>query len=382
MTYLTRKRSHRRTSSTASLQAPELSTLSSYSEEPLLIRLECIYQKQADAELPEGPEPLIEQVVTISELPTNYQTLNTGTQKFDHNPHGIGSEQSPVASRDGTRAELHLVCLTLPALPDSEGTKQSADASTPTSSKEAEDRKDNTFESWRETNISDYQKTSLIESEARLSWFLKEEVMHNLLLLPEVTELTLKYIEEQLIKKNPYVDFPTSIVVPLTFVRNNATSMDVFLDELERDHSGSHRFARVGNYFYVKSECYTTQSSSQTPVSPSPQTELPDANTSTAGDGDDFCHGLGISVLTAEQHLRLENETVDSRQGSPSFWLILLPRHNEVQIYFYSKHHLNNRSDIVKGVKLKIQEIQEKVNRLVLLRELNETRMCRYMTVF
>ncbi|KAM3583010.1 hypothetical protein VKS41_004766 [Umbelopsis sp. WA50703] len=376
MTYLTRKRSHRRTSSTASLQAPELSTLSSYSEEPLLIRLECIYQKQADAELPEGPEPLIEQVVTISELPTNYQTLNTGTQKFDHNPHGIGSEQSPVASRDGTRAELHLVCLTLPALPDSEGTKQSADASTPTSSKEAEDRKDNTFESWRETNISDYQKTSLIESEARLSWFLKEEVMHNLLLLPEVTELTLKYIEEQLIKKNPYVDFPTSIVVPLTFVRNNATSMDVFLDELERDHSGSHRFARVGNYFYVKSECYTTQSSSQTPVSPSPQTELPDANTSTAGDGDDFCHGLGISVLTAEQHLRLENETVDSRQGSPSFWLILLPRHNEVQIYFYSKHHLNNRSDIVKGVKLKIQEIQEKVNRLVLLRELNETRMC------
>ncbi|KAJ2958463.1 hypothetical protein NQZ79_g5904 [Umbelopsis isabellina] len=348
MTYLTRKRSHRRTSSTSSLQAPELKTANSKSEQPLLIRLECIYQKQADAELPEGPEPLIEQIIPISEFPTNYQSLNTGTQKFDHNPHGIGSEQSPVASRDSTRAELHLV----------------ADAGPSTTPKEEEEElKDNKFESWKEANISDYQKTSLIESEARLSWFLKEEVMHNLLLLPEVTELTLKYIEDQLIKKNPFVDFPTSIVVPLSFVRNNTTSMEVFLDELEQDHNGVHRFARVGNYFYVKSECIISQSSSF-PVSPA-QAEAADASGLATTVGDDFCHGLGISVLTAEQHLRLENETVDSRHGSPSFWLILLPRQNEVQIYFYSKHHLSNRSDIVKGVKLKIQEIQEKVNRLV-----------------
>jgi hypothetical protein len=91
--------------------------MTSYSEHPLLVRLECVYHKQTDAQLPEGPETQIEQVIPVSELPTSYQSLGKTSQSFDYEPHGIGSDQSPVASRDGTRAELLLVCLTLPQLP-------------------------------------------------------------------------------------------------------------------------------------------------------------------------------------------------------------------------------------------------------------------------
>jgi hypothetical protein len=199
--------------------------------------------------------------------------------------------------------------------------------------------------------------------------------MHNLLLLPEVTELTLKYIEEQLMKKNPFVDFPTSMVLPLTFVRNNKRTMNVFLDELERDENGHHRFARVNNYFYIKDEPDITLDSPSVSSLNASTTEQ--QYQATAPYSDDFCHGLGISVLTADQHIELEKDFLPNGSDNPQFWLILLPRQNEIQIYFYSKHHLSNRSEIIRNVKQHVLEIQEKVNRLVLLHELNETRICR-----
>lgn len=199
--------------------------------------------------------------------------------------------------------------------------------------------------------------------------------MHSLLLLPSVTELTLKYIEAQLTKKNPFVDFPTSIVLPLSFVRNNKRTREVFLDELERDESGYHRFARVGNYFYVKSKPDPEESALHQSVASLNPADEQDPNTVNLSE--DFCHGLGISVLTEDQHSELEREALQSRNDNLHFWLILLPRQNDVQVYFYSKHHLSNRSDIIRGVKQQTQEIQEKVNRLVLLQELNETRICR-----
>ena len=233
------------------------------------------------------------------------------------------------------------------------------------------------IELWKSANISEDQKNALIESEARLSWFLKEEVMHNLLLLPTVTELTLKYIEEQLIKKNPFVDFPTSMVLPLTFVRSNKRTMNVFLDELDRDESGHYHFARVNNYFYIKGEPDTTLKSPS--ISSLNASLLEQQDQGAPNFNDDFCHGLGISVLTADEHTEMEKDSPVQGIDNPHFWLMLLPRQNDIQIYFYSKHHLSNRSEIIRGVKQHVLEIQEKVNRLVLLHELNETRICRYL---
>jgi hypothetical protein len=115
MTFVTRA-GHRRRSTLSVSHGSNLDRLASYAEHPLLIRLECVYHKKTDAELPEGPETRIEQVIPVSGLPTTYKSLGKPGQNFDYEPHGIGSDQSPVASRDGTRAELQLVCMTLPQL--------------------------------------------------------------------------------------------------------------------------------------------------------------------------------------------------------------------------------------------------------------------------
>lgn len=115
MTFLTRS-GHRRTSTLSISHGSNLDRLTSYSEHPLLVRLECVYHKQTDAALPEGPKTQIHQIIPVSELPTSYGSLSKTSQNFDYEPHGIGCDQSPVASRDGTRAELRLVCLTLPNL--------------------------------------------------------------------------------------------------------------------------------------------------------------------------------------------------------------------------------------------------------------------------
>ncbi|KAI9288344.1 hypothetical protein BC943DRAFT_153411 [Umbelopsis sp. AD052] len=382
MTFIS-KAGHRRKSTLSVSQGSNLDRLASYAEHPLLIRLECVFHKKADAELPEGPETQIEKVIPVSGLPTSYKSLGKSGQNFDYEPHGIGSDHSPVASRDGTRAELILVCMTIPQLLIDDHYNGEANTDlTPLKTKDDHeiDASKDAIDGWKSANISEYQKNALIESEARLSWFLKEEVMHNLLLLPTVTELTLKYIEEQLIKKNPFVDFPTSMVLPLTFVRNNERTMNVFLDELDRDESGHYHFARVNNYFYVKGEPDANLKSPSIYSLNASMNEQQDQGASAFSD--DFCHGLGISVLTADEHTEMENDSQAHGMDNPHFWLILLPRQNDIQIYFYSKHHLSHRSEIIRGVKQHVLEIQEKVNRLVLLHELNETRICsKYLEV-
>jgi hypothetical protein len=115
MTFIS-KAGHRRKSTLSVSQGSNLDRLASYAEHPLLIRLECVFHKNADAELPEGPETQIEQVIPVSGLPTSYKSLGKSGQNFDYEPHGIGSDHSPVASRDSTRAELMLVCMTIPQL--------------------------------------------------------------------------------------------------------------------------------------------------------------------------------------------------------------------------------------------------------------------------
>lgn len=239
------------------------------------------------------------------------------------------------------------------------------------------------------------QQTALAETDSRLNWLLKEETIHGLLKIPVITLYTLKYVEQQLSKTNPYLEYQTSMVMPFQFVKNWAESRLIFMNELEKDScckkNGKYQMKRVGDYFFVCEDSTfnigeeQSYSNSASPIVQDSNSIPSIASTFLASEttNNDFCDGLGISISqfaeredTEEESLIEESSTLVEKR--PLYWLILIPRDRYVQIYFYSKlHMLTAGTDILNPVKEKIREVQELTNRLSLLNYLQETRMCR-----
>jgi hypothetical protein len=82
--------------------------LTACSHNPLLIRLESTITKKSQGE--EKPP----YTAPVTHLPSSYEFRSSDGTMYNLQPEGIGNEQSPVASVDGTRVTLHIVCLTLP----------------------------------------------------------------------------------------------------------------------------------------------------------------------------------------------------------------------------------------------------------------------------
>jgi hypothetical protein len=240
------------------------------------------------------------------------------------------------------------------------------------------------------------QQTALAETDSRLNWLLKEETIHGLLKVPVITLPILQYVEQQLSKNNPYVEYQTSMTMPFQFVKNWAESRLIFMNELEKDScckkSGKYQMKRLGDYFYVCEDSIFNIGDEQS-YSNSASPIVPDGNSVTfvAGNflasettNNDFCDGLGISISQfaereeAEEESQLIEEASTPLEKRPLYWLILIPRERYVQIYFYSKlHMLTAGADILNPIKEKIKEVQELTNRLSLLNYLQETRLCR-----
>jgi hypothetical protein len=240
--------------------------------------------------------------------------------------------------------------------------------------------------------------------------------MHGLLRSGPITQNVIRYIEAQLKKKNPFVDFPTTTFIPLAFVKNQKDSRRMFFEELEKHNNTPYRLVRVGDCFYA-SDNGTTSSLAQQQhdildedvengssifdgeglnittdhrdtskrIVLGDDEDEEESIVSEGGDeqgsSDEFCQGLGISILETETPDE-EDEVGTVRQQEPVrpqlYWLLLIPQAQSVQIYFYSKMQQSvNRSEIIRVTKSMVNEVMERTNKMSLLQYLNDTRRCR-----
>ncbi|KAI9264092.1 hypothetical protein BDA99DRAFT_463016 [Phascolomyces articulosus] len=361
-------------------------------------------------------------------LPTSYEGQDALGQLFNYEPVDIGSLESPVASVDESSATVRLVCMTIPQTKYAPVVHSRHSHGCPAENPVHHQSSlfDNENE-YREalSGLSTEKQDALIETKARLAWLLTEEVMHGLLRAGPVTDVVVRYIQSHLMKKNPFVDFPTTMVIPLVFVKDQQMSRRVFLEQLERNAMTPYKLVRVGDCFYATDQkeytdifdagdSYFYRSSETTsqhqhqpqegadffmdlgievysdkPSHPQQQTLQQQQQSSqqqenVAGSpNDEFCEGLGISIMepdifSDEENPTSTNNMVDHQQVYQQlYWLLIIPRSQTVQIYFYSKMPQSvNRSEIVRMTKVMINDAIERTNKLVLLQHLNATRVC------
>ncbi|RIA95235.1 hypothetical protein C1645_803115 [Glomus cerebriforme] len=374
-----------------------------YAENPLFLRLECTFRKPTSTRVLEdidhahrdyGPEESSFVKFPISSLPTSYSCTVDG-KFYDFSPESVGTETSPVESSDGTTATLHLICLTLPRI-DNEVVEIApgfVDLKT-------DDNVTSVFESTKESldSLAADKQEALAETRDRIDWLLREEIMHGLLKSQPVEKLVLSYIQTQLKHKNPFVDFPTTFNVPLSFVRSKE-GQERFLKEFSKTNMSPYSLNQVEGCFYIsedeeKGEPLIVNSSPMFDpdrISENSSTEMFNTQEESyddyADDDSEFCQGLGISIYSPDENDIKPDQTDQTNQTVKSvkryvvhkqlFWLLLIPQETCIQMYFYSKAvSAIERSSIIRHVRNCIIQISERVNRLVLLDELSETRIC------
>ncbi|RCI07190.1 hypothetical protein CU098_010732 [Rhizopus stolonifer] len=370
-------------------------------QNPLFIRLDCTLRKPHRSGI--GYEEVI---FPLKSLPVSYEGETEDGVQYRFEPESIGTHLSPVDSADGTTATLHLVCMSLPQSDyDPLDTSFSHQPTCPSDNTMHHQSSfldvDKTYRD-RLLSLSQDKQDALVETEARLTWLFTEEIMHGLLRSGPITQSVIRYIEAQLKKKNPFVDFPTTMLIPLTFVKNQKESRRLFFEELEKHDSTSYRLIRVGDCFYA-----SDNGVSNTILSHQGDDNKLEDNDTNYGislfdgeglnittepsidrthisdeeqDSDEFCQGLGISILEPEIS---EEEEIDKNQEDEGtaktqlYWLLLIPQAQNVQVYFYSKmQQFVNRSEIIRVTKSMVNEVMEKTNKLSLLQSLNNTRLC------
>lgn len=247
------------------------------------------------------------------------------------------------------------------------------------------------FESTKDSLTTDKQE-ALAETRHRIDWLLREEIMHGLLKSQPVEKLVLSYIQAQLKHKNPFVDFPTTFNVPLSFV-NDEKGQERFLKEFSKTNMSPYSLNQVEGCFYIsedeeRSEPIIVNSMSDFDSNRISENSslniLEDTYDDNYPDEDsDICQGLGISIYSLDENdTKLDHQNVKSVKRhvvhKQLFWLLLIPQETCIQMYFYSKAvSAIERANIIKHVRNCIIQISEKVNRLVLLDELCYLRSCR-----
>ncbi|KAI9488244.1 hypothetical protein BDB00DRAFT_59186 [Zychaea mexicana] len=378
---------------------------------PLFIRLEYTLQ---------SPKHAASTTLPLEYLPTSYEGQHKG-QPFNYEPVDIGSMESPVASVDKSSATVRLVCMTIPQTKYAPAIQPRHVHGCPAESPVHHQSSffDNEGE-YREalSGLSEEKQGALIETKARLTWLLTEEVMHGLLRAGPVTDVVVRYIQSHLMKKNPFVDFPTTMVIPLVFVKDRHMSRRVFLEQLERNTMTPYKLVRVGDCFYATDhkeygdifdtgESYFNRSETMSnnhegadfytdlgievdadkehhhPFIPQQQpTHQQQQQQQGGSQNDDFCEGLGISIMepdvfSDEEDSMAASNVADRQAYQQLYWLLIIPRSQTIQIYFYSKMPQSvNRSEIVRMTKVMINDAIERTNKLVLLQHLNATRVC------
>ncbi|KAF9116583.1 KICSTOR complex protein szt2 [Mortierella sp. AM989] len=371
-------------------------------ERPLFLHLECSFQKLLTSASELDRNNLKSSVTfPVNELPVSYAYSDVDSQEYDYAPTNIGLDSRPVDSADGTAAILHLVISTLPMPEDYAGpTLKTIDSE----SKIAIDNSQ--FTGTRSIHhlfptLDSIQAEAIAETEARLEWLVKEEVMHGLLNMAPVTVDILGLVETQLKTRSNFVNFPTAMTLPLTFAKKRR-GHDIFMQELGRTNMYPYELHQVGQYFYlaegedvVQEDEIIDKATSDHIEEPSSKIEtdpqnddLPSLSSNLEKDpslppSNDLCHGLGIVILPNPKPVKnlTSNQRASNGQRQHrkkrSFWLILVPKDTFVQMYFFSKALSEEAcNSILDHVRKAISELCIKVNQLTLLQSLNETRVC------
>ncbi|KAG0218634.1 hypothetical protein BGX33_006585 [Mortierella sp. NVP41] len=373
-------------------------------ERPMFLHLECSFQKPltqpADLE-----HAHLKSSVTfpVSDIPVSY-LYQEGARTSDYAPSSIGFDSRPVDSADGTVAILHLVVSTLPMAEDYAGptlktidseSKISIDNNPLTGPRNLQ----HIFPS-----LDAIQVEAIADTEARLEWLVKEEIMHGLLNMSPVTIDILNLVETQLKTKSNFVTFPTAMTLPLTFVKKRR-GHEIFMQELARADMHPYGLYQVGPYFYLtegadetdgtagtedpkETQSAVFEEHNGTEVNEDEQNEdLPSLSSSLKKDSslppsDDLCHGLGIVILPTPKPAHdpssgRKHENGGASRRKRNFWLILVPKDTYVQVYFFSKSLSEEACNtILSRVHKAVDELCVKVNQLTLLQSLNETRNC------
>ncbi|KAI8327471.1 hypothetical protein EDC96DRAFT_531823, partial [Choanephora cucurbitarum] len=373
-----------------------------YAQNPLFVRLELSLKKPHISGI--GFECV---TLPVKSLPTSYGGQTEDGASFDFEPESIGTTFSPVDSADGTSATLHLVCMSLPQseydLPDTMVTHQAACPVENIVHRQTTFLDIDKSHRAKLSSLSQDKQDALVETEARLNWLFAEEIMHGLLRSGPITQNVVRYVETQLRKKNPFVDFPTNTSIPLAFVKNQKESRRMFLEELEKFSNTHYRLIRTGNCFYAhdngtlknleyhsnndllsnddtKSDCNSLFDGEGLNITTKPDADeaLTKLYESEEQEDDEFCQGLGISILESELSGDINNH--DEKEGvneSQLYWLLLIPQAQNVQMYFYSKmQQFVDRSEIIRITKSMVNDVINKTNKLSLLQSLNDTRLC------
>ncbi|KAF9027985.1 hypothetical protein BGZ52_001088 [Haplosporangium bisporale] len=366
-------------------------------ERPLFLHLECSFQKPL-IQVAELEQLNMKSSVTfpVTDLPVSYVYKQKGFRDQNYAPTSIGLESRPVDSADGTVAILHLVLSTLPVAEDYAGpTLKTIDS-------EPKINIDNTLLTGQRNlqyllpTLDTMQLEAIADTEARLEWLLKEEIMHGILNMTPVTPEILNLVETQLKTKNNFVNFPTAMTLPMTFVKKRR-GHEIFMQELGRTSMYPYELHQVGEYFYLTegenaeatdnvqndstnghsldlAHNGTLSNGAATPVS---QHGGSSSSLSSSGDAR---HGLGIIISNSHVSKALSSSQ-SSQTPLPSrkrqFWLILVPKESYVQLYFFSKALKEDECvSILTHIRKSISELCIKVNQLTLLQSLNETRNC------
>ncbi|KAL0090268.1 hypothetical protein J3Q64DRAFT_1808741 [Phycomyces blakesleeanus] len=366
-------------------------------QNPLFVRLECTLRK------PHVSNRVSEVSFPLDHLPSSYEGISDSGEYYNYEPNSIGSLASPVDSADGTAATLHLTCMTLPQV-DYDPVNvvfshlSGCAGDTPTQHQPPFLERGTSHRASLSSLTRDKQD-ALVETEARLNWLFTEEIMHGLLRSGPITQSVIRYIEAQLMKKNPFVDFPTTMFMPLVFAKNQTSSRQVFFEELEKNRSTPYRLIRVGDCFYASDNGALnldllsgndrfSHDGSETYRDDGLNLSIDQKNhpeNDQAGN-DEFCQGLGISIFepeTPEEDEIIETSTIADPMSQQLYWLLLIPQVQSVQIYFYSKLKQSvNRSEIIRVTKAMVNEVLERTNKIVLLQNMHDTRVCsKYLLV-
>ncbi|KAG9323126.1 hypothetical protein KVV02_005833 [Mortierella alpina] len=381
-----------------------LSEVVESAERPMFLHLECSFQKPV-TQAAELERLNLKSSVTfpVTELPLSYTYQEEGTGDQDYAPSSIGFEARPVDSADGTVAILHLVISTLPTPEESSGPiLKSIDSESKIAIDSSQLTGPRSLLHLFPT-LDAMQLEAIADTEARLEWLVKEEVMHGLLNMHPVTVDVLNLVETQLKTRSNFVNFPTAMTLPLTFVRRRR-GHEIFMQELGRANMQPYELHQVGQYFYLTEGDDSSQKQAPEDDRTVDQHEEPQESRiegeqstddlpslsgglekdSAMSPSDDLCHGLGIVILQKPRAAKKQiasDKSIDDGDRQPkrrrAFWLILVPKDSFIQMYFFSKA-LSERecNAILDHVRRAIGELCVKVNQLTLLQSLNETRNC------
>ncbi|KAJ3297928.1 KICSTOR complex protein szt2 [Borealophlyctis nickersoniae] len=420
-------------------QLEALARLLECSDSPLLVRTECSFRKPnlSDAEHTQIP---------ILALPESYQLPGTAagnpsprssvtptsgspeSQGLDDNmdfaPRGIGTDRSPIESSDGTRAILHIICLTLPRLPVVTGGDISGS--------EYEDVPSPDFDrtprlgAMRDSihwsphlDLDPGKQAALRETVADIEMLLEDEIMHGLLMMP-IEDRTFRYVESTLCNRHrigivgvdlgPGRSKPTSPAVspmfvadeigaslavnlPLAFVKPGVGS-DLFLSEFQRAGVAGFYMKRIENGFYLET-LHQHEAESLAPDTKVKAAQK-DSGRSDVSDKPSYvieCATPPDVVGESEASLQLPQPTpvplqTEEKRDSPynlrvqtglsesqrQCWVIVTVTGSTVQLYVFSKAVTgSSRLGIVRAVRHAVTECCERVNKLILLKELSES---------